>query len=165
MICFYLQMLIWNALVLTQKNTKLTQSINRSPLGQKIPDLLLEQLKATKPETKTSQCGRWWSWTCPWWFHDHSRRALCQGRDSWPGWTFLTWIYLWKILYLFSTLSKGPLCVPCRTHGYYCLDSPSRLSRPSGLLDFLYCIPMPYKCFISSNLNSLSPVYCDWLWN
>ena len=45
-------MLVWKALVLTQKNTKLTQSVNRSPLGQKIPDLLLEQLKATKPETK-----------------------------------------------------------------------------------------------------------------
>ena len=45
-------MLVWKALVLTQKNTKLTQSINRSPLGQKIPDLLLEQLKATKPATK-----------------------------------------------------------------------------------------------------------------
>ena len=159
-------MLIWKALVLIQKITKLTQSINRSPLGQKIPDLLLEQLKATKPETKNIPVRkRVIKQTCPWWSRDHSGRALCQGRDSWPAWTFLTWIYLWKRFYLFLTLSKGPRCVPCRTRGYYCLDSPSRLWRPSGLLDFLHCIPMPCKCFISSNINSLSPVCSGWLWN
>ena len=47
-------MLVWKALVLIQKNTKLTQTVNRSPLGQKIPDLLLEQLKTTKPEKRHS---------------------------------------------------------------------------------------------------------------
>ena len=109
---FLLPMLVWKALVLTQKITKLTQSINRSPLGQKIPDLLLEQLKATKSKTKkTSQCERGWSQTCPWWSRDHSGRALCRGRDSWQAWTFLTWIYLWKRLHLLFDLIKGsPVC-------------------------------------------------------
>ena len=150
-----LPILVWKALVLTQKNTKLTQSINRSPLGQKIPDLLLEQLKTTKPATKNIRVRKKviknLSIMIPWSF----RKSIVSGERLLANLNIFDLnISLEKIILVFFTLSKGPQCVPCRTHGYYCLDSPSRLSRPNGLLDFLYCIPMPCKCFISSNLNS-----------